>query len=579
MRYLFGKIFIAAVLLMMTGAVMAQSSKPYIVADFDEYSFDDYLKLCTKGGFEVLVHQHPFASFGSYEWNEDFAREDRDVAGMVQKAAKAGVQLGVLVRTDVLTPGDSFCSDGTHLRKSGQLELFDDLNAQDKDIAVLRTDVMRTPSSLNLILVDNELISYSTMELSGDIILLHRCTRGVYGTEVTSHSINAPTYKIWDSPDRLLAPDDILRNSMQARLNERLKNVGISYVLNERDKGQELLEESQRIRHAEHWADDEELKDSGSLGWFPIYAADKKRTSTTLEEVEWMMSKAVAYNAGYGLYINEKAMTKHGGLDQMLAVVKQWNQLEKAGAFTEAQKEKMRDPYSNWRLEPMSDSLFLLFPMNSSRQYRCAFKETERGLYTSDPMTWRSEAESYFALQLTVFGKDEVSNPMVSTEKSLVMFPCTLKQGEKIIYDFDGKAYLTDWNFNLIKEITPEGASLLPEGSSEVRLMCEAKPKHQPQLIVRYMVREKPDMINISAPAKPLYAPRVLIVMYDEEVGKEPLKYAINEYGAEVIYEYNIIKGFAIRIPDDNDLEEAIKYFKEVEGVLSVEKDRLLHLD
>lgn len=573
------KYLLIAIVLLFTCGGYAQSSKPYIVADFDAYSFEDYLNLCTKGGFEVLVHQHPFASYGSYEWNEDFAREDRAVANMVQKAAKAGVQLGVLVRTDVLTPGDSFCSDVTHLRKSGQLELFDDLDAQDKDMAILRTKVMKTPSSLNLILIDNELISYSTMEISGDIILLHRCTRGVYGTEVTSHSINAPTYKIWDSPDRLLAPDDILRNSMQTRLNERLKNVGISYVLNEGDKGQELLEESQRIRHAERWADDEELKECGSLGWFPIYAADKKRTSTTLEEVEWMMSKAVAYNASYGLYINEKAMTKHGGLDQMLAVMKQWNQLEKAGAFTEAQKEKMRDPYSNWRLEPMSDSLFLLFPMNISRQYRCVFKETERGLFASEPMTWKAEEESRFGLQLIVVGKESVKNPMVGTDKSLIMFPCTMKPGQRIVYNFNEVAYLTDLNFNVLKEITPEGVAILPEGNSEVRVMCEGDHKRQPQLIVRYLVREKPEMLNLSAPEKPLYAPRVLIVMYDEEVGKEPLKYAINEYGAEVIYEYNIIKGFAIRIPENNNLEEAIKYFKEVEGVLSVEKDRLHHLD
>ena len=57
------------------------------------------------------------------------------------------------------------------------------------------------------------------------------------------------------------------------------------------------------------------------------------------------------------------------------------------------------------------------------------------------------------------------------------------------------------------------------------------------------------------------------------------MKYAINEYGAEVLYEYNILKGFAIRIPADDNIEDAIKYFREVEGVISVEKDKMLHLD
>ena len=575
------KYWLIAILMLVSGAGYAQSSKPYLVADFNEYDLVDYLDLCQKGGFEVLVQQHPFATYGHYEWDEDFASGNSVVASMVKKAEKAGVQLGVLVRPDVISTEDPFWSSAyvTHLRRSGQLELFDNLDVHDKDIAVKKTDLLKKPSSLNLILVDNELISYSTMELSGEIILLHRCIRGAFGTEVTSHSIDAPTYKIWDSPDRMLAPDDMLRKAMQEQLQQQLDESGISIVLYEGDKGQEVMDESQRIRLEERWANDEELKDGGSLGWFPIHAADKKRMSTTMEDVEWLLSKAVGYQAGFGLLIDERTIKKHGGLDQMLAVMKLWKRLEEAGAFTDAQKSRMRDPYANWRIEPMSDSLYLLFPMNISRQYRCDFKESEPGLYTTDPMTWVAGAESRFGLQLISVGKEPIKNPMVSTEKSLIMFPCTLEQGQRIIYNFNEVAYLIDLNYNVLKEMTPEGTSILSEGGSEVRLMCEGKSKQHPQLIARYLVREKPEVLNLAATGKPLYAPRVLILLYDEEVGKEHLKYAINEYGAEVIYEYNIFKGFAIRIPEDNNLEDAIKYFKEVEGVISVEKDKLLHLD
>lgn len=579
MKYFFRIVFVVAAMLLVSNGGHAQQSKSYLVAEFDEYDIDAMLELCQKGGLDLLVHHHPFVSYGDYEWSEDFARDNMGVASMVRKAAKSGVQLGVLARTDVLSPSAVSYSDVMHLRRSGQLELFDNLDANDKDIAVKRTDLLKKPSTLNLILVDNELISYSTMELSGEIILLHRCTRGVFGTEVTSHGIDAPTYKIWDSPDRLLAPDDMLRSAMKERLQQKLDESGISIVLYEGDKGQELLDESQRVRQAERWENDEELKNGGTLGWFLIHAADKKRMCSTMEDVEWMLSKAVGYNAGFGLLIEEKAIAKHGGLDQMLSEMKLWQQLAKAGAFTDAQKARMRDPYANWRIERMSDSLFLLFPMNISRQYRCEFKESEAGLYTTDPMTWVTGSESRFGLQLISVGKEPVKNPMVSTEKSLIMFPCTMEQGQSIIYNFNEVAYLTDLNYNVLKEMTPEGTSILPEGGSEVRVMCEGKPKHQPQLIARYLVREKPEELNLAAAGKSLYAPRVLILLYDEEVGKEPLKYAISEYGAEVIYEYNILKGFAIRIPTDNDIDEAIKYFREVEGVISVEKDKLIHLD
>ena len=566
-------------LMLVSGRGYAQQSQTYLVADFDEYDIEKVLELCQKGGIGRLVHQHPFAYYGDYEWNNHFASDSRAVASMVRKAANAGVQLGVMARTDALSPEAVSASEVMHLRRSGSLELFDDLDAHDKDIAVKRTDLLKNPSSLNLILVDNELISYSTMELSGEIILLHRCTRGAFGTEITSHSIDAPTYKIWDSPDRLLAPDDMLSNEMKANLQKQLEVSGISFVLYEGDKGQEMVDESMRVRQAERWAGDEEPKEGTSLGWFSIHAADKKRTSTTVEDLEWMLSKAIGHQACFGLLIDERAMKHHGGLDQMLSVMKLWRRLDDAGVFTEAQRARMRDPYANWHIEPMSDSLYLLFPMNTSRQYRCTFKESEPGLYTTDPMTWVSTSESRFGLQLVCVGKEPVKNPMVGTEKSLIMFPCTLNHGQRLVYNFNEVAYLTDLNYNVIKEMTPEGTSILPEGSSEVRVMCEGGRKRQPELIVRYQVREKPEMLNLAAADKPLYAPRVLIVLYDGEVGKEPLKYAINEYGAEVLYEYNILKGFAIRIPADDNIEDAIKYFREVEGVISVEKDKMLHLD
>ncbi|MBP5676210.1 MAG: hypothetical protein J6W94_04270 [Bacteroidales bacterium] len=66
--------------------------------------------------------------------------------------------------------------------------------------------------------------------------------------------------------------------------------------------------------------------------------------------------------------------------------------------------------------------------------------------------------------------------------------------------------------------------------------------------------------------------------MYDTEVGKEPLIAAVKEYGAEIKYDYNIIPGIAIKIPDGKDIHDAIAYFKKVKGVTSVERDHIYHL-
>ena len=74
------------------------------------------------------------------------------------------------------------------------------------------------------------------------------------------------------------------------------------------------------------------------------------------------------------------------------------------------------------------------------------------------------------------------------------------------------------------------------------------------------------------------YSPNTLIIMVDEQTGKEPLYKAIKDYGATLKYDYSIISGVAILIPEGTTLEQGIAYFKKVKGVVSVSKDRITRL-
>lgn len=75
-----------------------------------------------------------------------------------------------------------------------------------------------------------------------------------------------------------------------------------------------------------------------------------------------------------------------------------------------------------------------------------------------------------------------------------------------------------------------------------------------------------------------MYSKHTLIIMYSAEVGKEPLLKAVKKYKATLVYDYRMMNGIAIRIPDGKTLEEAISYFSRVKGVLSVNKDRIMQL-
>ena len=75
------------------------------------------------------------------------------------------------------------------------------------------------------------------------------------------------------------------------------------------------------------------------------------------------------------------------------------------------------------------------------------------------------------------------------------------------------------------------------------------------------------------------YSPTNLIVTYDAEIGKEPLLKAIHEIQAEIIYDYSIITGMAIRKPETMSLDATKAYFEKVKGVVSVAYDHIYRLD
>ena len=97
---------------------------------------------------------------------------------------------------------------------------------------------------------------------------------------------------------------------------------------------------------------------------------------------------------------------------------------------------------------------------------------------------------------------------------------------------------------------------------------------------------DSPDIPSIGdlPPIRPrqvglAYSPNILIISYDEGIGKGPLVKAVAKYEAEIIYDYSIINAIAIRIPEGKTLEEATKYLKKVKGVIDVSKNATYRLD
>ena len=449
------------------------------------------LGLCHQGGFGILIQKTPFSTYGHYEWNESFApRGEQSVKQMVASAEDAGVRLGVWVQENAIDTDDAFFSPEyfKQYRKGGRLELYSPLSADENTIAMRRSEALKTPSTLNLIMIDDELVSYATMEFSGELVLIHRCIRGAYGTKASAHAVDAEAYRIWDSPNQYVEPEGELRDLVRLSLESKLQYFPV--LLYQGDADQDWIDESVRVSQVERW--EAEGDGLSSLGWFLIRATDKRRMGTTPETLEWMLSKAVAFNVGYGLVIDSKALTGHGMLNEMLETMNRWNDILRRGVLTEQQRQLLRDPYLDWHLEQV-DSLrcYFLFEQNFSRRFRCNFEEIESGVLRSETWSWNSDEVGPFGLRIQVDGEVEILNPMVNTSRGLVMFPCALKPGQCLMYDFGETARVVDADFHVVEEVAVEGLAELDEGSSEAYFLCEVDPalREPPVVTLRYITR------------------------------------------------------------------------------------------
>lgn len=77
----------------------------------------------------------------------------------------------------------------------------------------------------------------------------------------------------------------------------------------------------------------------------------------------------------------------------------------------------------------------------------------------------------------------------------------------------------------------------------------------------------------------PEHSPNIFLILYDAEIGKEPILKVIKEYKCEIVYDYHNMNGMALKKPEDKSLEETMQYFRSVKGVLSVEYDHIIRLD
>lgn len=487
-----------------------------------------FLMLC--GGFACAQDSIPRQNTKSYLIANG---SEKDHAFLKEKSRQAHLLLGLEVLANRI-PTDSKMvgpKPSKHLLKQGELQLQLPMDERQDEFAVYHSELFDIPSTINVLQIGDELITYRTMETTGNIHLLYNCVRGAFGTKKTAHAKNEPVYKLWDTPERTLLPDLELQDRMAQTESKKLSkseydilvfnnlksyanesgDTAIRHFLDTMQKynpdkhlqadlltptsqhylsrinENQVWNASMRTKIVETLTEKQAYYHEHQMPWmignFQILLADKNRKATTLEELEWFLSKAAAFDAGFGLDFSEKVLRTHGLTEKMLNAIRIWETLRLAGAFSEQQKEQFKDPYGNWHLEQADDSSCLLYPQHISRRYFCDAE--------GENWKWDNPYGGRFALQIAVEGKGDISEIHLYTPNGDLYFPCTVKANQYLILDFDGKALVTDPNYNIMETVVPQGTAPLSKGNNEVSFSYEVSPqdKKKPEVTVRYLTR------------------------------------------------------------------------------------------
>lgn len=533
------------------GKTSRAAMKSYLISDFSEDNLDMILNKAKIAGFDYIYHSGPFLDWGHFNWDPKFTKEgDEGVKKMVDKAKAQGIAMGVHTLSNFTTTNDAYVTPvpSEHLLKQGVLTLANDLDKEQTDIQIKKSDLFSMPMSLNAMQIEKELINYGSMEDQGDTYLLKDCKRGAYGTTASAHSQKAPLYKLWDYPYKTLFPDLVLQDKFADRLAEIMNKTGLRQISFDGLEGcsytgqdeyansrfvyrfynqldHNVLNDASRLSHnlwhihtrmnwGEPWGEamrtgqvENRIKNQAffqrnlfprMLGWFLIRLADRNFECSSLEDLEWALSESAGFDAGYAMTINSNTLRRHGQIDKLLEAIKNWDTLREAEAFSDEQKARLRDPQTEWHLEKTDEQHYNLYPLHISKHYRCNLAEMQPGQPGGADWSWSSPYESTYAIRLRVDGDGTIKDPSFTTPKGVIKFPCEISDRQYLLYTFDGKAVVTDKNYNVISEVTPQGNALLPAGSSAIAFCCEQISEDAPEVIIRYITKGTPEVIKLN---------------------------------------------------------------------------------
>jgi hypothetical protein len=224
------------------------------------------------------------------------------------------------------------------------------------------------------------------------------------------------------------------------------------------------------------------------LGWFELRATSSGFEATTLDDMEWVLSKGAGFNAGFALVSDLGSMKANALTPAILDAVREWEAARNSGAFSAAQRERLKSTTGEWHLEAAGKARWKLWPVAFSKTLACPATSAEwtvENKFRAQPLQ--------FTLHVRPHGSS-LRHPTFEIDGQRVTFAAEIKPRQYLVWDGSGKASVCDADWRQIAEVEPDGAADMATGSQTIRFTCGAEGI--PDVTVRVKTVGEPEPVG-----------------------------------------------------------------------------------
>jgi hypothetical protein len=493
------------------GKTARSASAAYLILDFGEEDIDEALQWTKRAGLRYLYHPEPFQSWGHFPLREDrFPNRRAGLRRCVERAAEAGVYLGVHTLSNFITTNDRYVTPvpDPRLAKVGTSSLTETVDERATEIPVAAPDFFAQDRNNNLrtVQIGDELIQYRAVSEGAPWRLLD-CQRGAFGTTAAPHAAGDDVALLADHGYRVFLTNAGLGREVATNIAQLFNETGLRQISFDGLEGNQstgmgnygevlftntwyehladdirrhYIADASRTSHffwhiytrmnwGEPWyagfresQTEYRLKNQpyfrrnlmpGMLGWFRMTPA------TTIEDVEWMLARSAAFDAGYSFVTSYEALNGNGFTDRILDAIGLWERARMAGVFTSDQKRRMEDVGNEFHLEATGPGAWQLVQI-----YPQVFRHERGARQPGEPLFSAFSFENpgdEQTLQWILTAEDgEVSDVRISLgEREALPLPVRLREGWSLRYEGGAEVTIRDENHGRIGVLAVDEAA------------------------------------------------------------------------------------------------------------------------